>query len=76
MLYLSNVPTKEDIDWCIEHNFGINYNSGNLYKCFSAIRYAKKNGVTIAAWTVDNTAVADVMVLFGAEFITTNKILP
>lgn len=76
MLYLSNVPTKEDIDWCIEHNFGINYNSGNLYKCFSAIRYAKKNGVTIAAWTVDNTAVADVMVIFGAEYITTNKILP
>lgn len=76
MLYLSNVPTKQDIDWCIEHNFGINYNSGNLYKCFSAISYARKNGVCVAAWTVDNTAVADVMVLFGAEYITTNKIFP
>lgn len=76
MLYLSHSPSKQDIDWCIENNFGINYNCKNLYKCFSAIKYAKENGVTIAAWTVDNTVIADVMVLFGAEYITTNKILP
>ena len=35
-----------------------------------------KNGVPIGAWTVDNTVYADVMALFGAEFITTNKITP
>lgn len=76
MLYLSHNPSKQDIDWCIENNFGINYNCKKLYKCFSAISYAKKKGVTIGAWTVDNTVIADVMVLFGAEYITTNKILP
>ena len=76
ILYLSNDPSIEDIDWCIENNFGINFNCWNLSKCSDAIVYAKKNDVTIAAWTVDNTIFADIMVLFGAEYITTNKILP
>ena len=76
ILYLSHVPTKEDIDWCAEHDFGINFNHKCLYKCFSAIKYAREKGITIAAWTVDNTIYADIMVLFGAEYITTNKILP
>ena len=76
MFYLANEPTKEDIDWCIEQNFGINFNMWLLYKSFGAIRYARQNSVPIAAWTVDNTIFADIMVLFGAEYITTNKILP
>lgn len=76
ILYLANDPSVEDIDWCIENSFGINFNHGNLYKCFDAISYAKEKGVTIAAWTVDNTIFADFLVLFGAEYITTNKILP
>ena len=76
MLYLANEPTKGDIDWCEEHNFGINFNMWLLYKTFGAIRYAKEKDITIAAWTVDNTFFADIMVLFGAEYITTNKILP
>ena len=76
ILYLANEPTKEDIDWCIENDFGINFNMWLLYKTFDAIRYARQKDVTIAAWTVDNTFFADIMVLFGAEYITTNKILP
>jgi glycerophosphoryl diester phosphodiesterase len=76
MLYLANTLTKEDVDWCIANDFGINYNCWLLYKNFSAVRYAEKNGVKIGAWTVDNTVFADVMVLFGAGYLTTNKILP
>ena len=76
MLYLSTIPTKADIDWCIENNSGINFNCWCLYRSFFAIRYAKKNNVKIGAWTVDNPVFADVMVLMGAEYITTNKILP
>ena len=76
ILYLANSLTKEDIDWCIENDFGINFNCWLLYKSLGAIRYARKNDVKIAAWTVDNTLFADIMVLFGAEYITTNKILP
>ena len=76
MLYLSSAPTKEDIDWCIEKNAGINFYFGNLYKSASALRYARENDVTVGAWTVDNTVFEDVMVLFGVEIITTNKLLP
>ncbi len=76
MLYLSHNPSKDEIDWCKENDFGINYNHKKLYKCFGAINYAKKQGVKIAAWTVDNTLCKDIMVLFGAEIITTNKIKP
>lgn len=76
MLYLSHNPSKEDIDWCEENNFGINYNHKKLYKCVSAILYAKEKGVKIASWTVDNTLYKDIMVLFGADVITTNKIKP
>ena len=70
------VFSNEACDWCIENNFGINFNCWCLYKCFDAIRYAKEKDVTIGAWTVDNTVIADVMVLIGAKYITTNKILP
>ncbi len=76
MLYLSHDPSKEDIDWCKENNFGINFNHKNFYKCASAISYAEKQDVKIAVWTVDNTIYKDIMVLFGAEIITTNKIKP
>ena len=74
--FLAGTPTKEDIDMCIENNFGINYCFVNLYKCSGAIKYARENNLTVGAWTVDNTAFADVMVLFGSEYITTNKITP
>lgn len=76
MLYLSKAPTRADIDWCSEYNIGINFNQWLLFKSFPAIVYANKKGLTIGAWTVNNTIFADVMVLMGAEFITTNKILP
>ena len=74
--YLMNSLTKEQVDWCIENNFGINFNCWLLYKNFGAIMYAKKNNLKIAAWTVDNPLFADIMVLVGAEYITTNKLLP
>lgn len=76
MLSLVTSPKKADIDWCIEHNAGINFCYGYLAPSFSAISYARKNDVRIGVWTVDNIVFEDIMVLFGAEIITTNKILP
>ena len=76
ILFLANVFTKEIVDWCMEKDFGVNFNCWLLYKSFGAIRYAKKNDVKIVAWTIDNPLFADIMVLVGAEYITTNKILP
>lgn len=76
ILFLKHNPTTEDIDMCIEQKFGINFYFKDLIKCHKAIKYARENNVPIGAWTVDNTIYADVMALFGAEFITTNKIKP
>lgn len=76
ILFLKSTPTKEDIDFCIENNFGINYLFTNYYKAASAINYARKNNVPIGVWTVDHTICADAHALLGADFITTNKIKP
>lgn len=76
IMFLKGTPEKEDVDWCVENNMGLNFGFYNYYKCHDAIAYAKEKGVKIAVWTVDNTAYMDVMVLAGAEIITTNKILP
>lgn len=76
MMLLHSSPEKEDVDWCKENNAGLNFNYFNFYKSHSAVRYAKESGVRLASWTVDNTIYKDIMVLFGAEIITTNKIKP
>ena len=73
---LKHTPTKEDIDFCMENNFGIDFFFLNFYKSVSAIMYARKNNVPMGSWTIDNTVFADVMALFGADFITTNKMVP
>lgn len=76
MLLVHNV-TKENIDFCLKNgNTGIDYNHKDLYRSLGALRYARENGVKIGAWTVDNPLYADFTVWFGAELITTNKILP
>lgn len=74
--FLSADFTKEDVDWCIENNFGINFHHMLLYRYADAVLYAKKQGVKLASWTVDNTVYKDIMVLFGVDVITTNKIKP
>ena len=76
MLLLAVSPEKADIDWCIEHNAGINFCYAYLALSAPAISYARKNDVKIGVWTVDNIVFEDIMVLFGAEIITTNKLLP
>ncbi len=76
MMLLAGTPTKEDVDWCIENNTGLNFGFYNLYKSHSAVKYAREKGVKLASWTVDNVVYKDVMVLAGAEIITTNKIKP
>lgn len=76
MLLLTAAVTDEDIDWCISHKAGINFFYANLYKSAPALKLAREKGIKIGVWTVDNTVFEDIMVLFGAEIITTNKLLP
>ena len=76
MLLVTTSVSKEDIDWCIEHDAGINFCYGYLFISTSALKYARENSVEIGVWTVDNIVFEDIVVLFGAEYITTNKLLP
>lgn len=76
IMLLKGTPSKEDVDWCLEYGAGLDLGYYNIYKISDTLKYAKENGVKLGAWTVDNTAYADVLVLLGIEVITTNKILP
>ena len=76
IMYLATAPTKADIDWCIEHDFGINYSWYCLYKTLPAVLYARAKGLSSGVWTVDIPIVGDFVALLGVDFITTNKILP
>ena len=76
MMLLTSVISVDDINWCIENGVDtVNFNYKNLAKSFSGYRLAREKGLRLAAWTVDNTVYKDVMVLFGVEAITTNKLI-
>lgn len=76
ILLLKGTPDEADVEWCEKYNCGLNFGYYNYYKSFRAVSLARKKGIKLAAWTVDNTAYLDVMVMAGVEIITTNKILP
>ena len=76
MMLLTSVISEDDVNWCIENGVDtVNFNYQNLAKGFKGYRLAKQKGLRLAAWTVDNTVYKDVMVLFGVEAITTNKLI-
>lgn len=76
IMLLKGTPDMEDIQWCIDNNAGLDFAFYGLFGSVKELNFAKDNGVRLGAWTVDNTAYMDVLVLFGVEVITTNKILP
>ncbi|MBE6785483.1 MAG: hypothetical protein E7538_04490 [Ruminococcaceae bacterium] len=76
MMLLTSVMSENDIYWCVENGVDtINFHYMGFIKGLKAYRLAKEKGVRLAAWTVDNTVYKDVMVLIGAEVITTNKLI-
>tara|TARA_Y100000814_G_scaffold262219_1_gene213843 strand:+ start:743 stop:1504 length:762 start_codon:yes stop_codon:yes gene_type:complete len=52
----------------------IDFDARILLKDPDIARYAKRNGVEIAVWTVDNIGDADVLLEFGVRRITTNQV--
>lgn len=76
MMLLTSVISENDVYWCIENGVDtINFDYFNFIKCIKGYRLAGEKEVHLAAWTVDNTVYKDVMVLFGIEAITTNKLI-
>ena len=52
----------------------LDFDARILLKDPDIARYAKRNGVEIAVWTVDNIGDADVLLEFGVRRITTNQV--
>lgn len=76
MMLLTKVITEDDVNWCAENAVDtVNFNYINFAKSIKGYRLARQNGLRLCAWTVDNTVYKDVMVLFGVEGITTNKLI-
>lgn len=76
MMFLSNDPSKEQIDVCAGNGFGLDLNFGNLIKYIPEFRYAKQKGLDIAMWVVDYPLITDFFHLIGVDYITTNRIVP
>lgn len=76
IMLLTSVLSESDVNWCLENDVDtVNFDYFNFAKGLKGYRLAKEKGLRLAAWTVDNTVYKDVMVLFGVEAITTNKII-
>ena len=76
MMLLSGIITEDDVNWCLENNVDtISFYYFGFIKGVKGYIAARKNGLHLAAWTIDNTVYKDVMVLLGVESVTTNKLI-
>lgn len=76
MMLLVSVISEDDVNWCVENDVDtVNFYYFDFYKSIDGWRLAKQKGLKFGAWTVDNTVYKDVMVLLGADIITTNKLI-
>lgn len=76
MMLLTGLITEDDVSWCVENKVDtISFYYFGFIKGVKGWLAAKQAGLKFAAWTVDNTVYKDVMVLLGAETITTNKLI-
>lgn len=76
MMLLVSVISEDDVKWCVENGVeAVSFHYFNFYKSIKGWKAAKEADLDLAAWTVDNTVYKDVMVLLGAESITTNKLI-
>lgn len=76
MQLLTSIITEDAVNWCIENKVDtVSFHYFDFIKGIKGYRLAREKGLRLAAWTVDNTVYKDVMVLFGIEAITTNKLI-
>ncbi len=76
MQLLTSIITEDAVDWCVENKVDtVSFHYFDFIKGIKGYRLAREKGLRLAAWTVDNTVYKDVMVLLGAEAITTNKLI-
>lgn len=64
--------TKENIDFCAENNMNIDSDNKTVTK--ECIEYAHDKGVLVNVWTVDEPEMINLLVSYGVDFISTNKL--
>lgn len=67
---------NNDVDYCKENGFGINFNANSKKLKDETVKYAVSSGVDTACWTVDKKETLNKMLSFGVYTFTTNRILP
>ena len=75
LLHLTNKITDETMEFVKKSNASIGFNFG-IPQNYFYINDAKREGITLASWTVDIPFVVDVLNAAGVDYITTNKIMP
>ena len=73
--HLTNKITDETMKFVKANNAGIGFNFG-IPQNYFYINDAKREGITLASWTVDIPFVVDILNAAGVDYVTTNKILP
>lgn len=76
MMLLTRLMTEDDVNWCVKNNVDtLSFYYFDFIKGVKGWLAARQAGLKLAAWTIDNTVYKDVMVLLGAEMVTTNKLI-
>ena len=65
--------TKENIDYCGQHQMDINCPKKNIEK--ELVNYAHTQGVLVNVWTVDDINEMMKLIEIGIDFITTNRLM-
>lgn len=73
---LVNEMKKDDVDYCKENGFGINFNANHKKLTDETLEYMAKSGIDTACWTVDSKETLNKMLGYGVYTFTTNRILP
>lgn len=63
---------KENIDFCAKNKMNIDSDRGTVAK--EMIKYAHDKGVLVNVWTVDEPEIINMLINYGVDFISTNKI--
>lgn len=74
--YLSKEITQEAVDFCLEHDVGLDFDARKEENTPELIRSVMEQGIDCAAWTVDDPELCQELIDLGIQYITTNRIYP
>lgn len=74
--YLSKEITQEAVDFCLEHDVGLDFDARKEENTPELIRSVMEQGIDCAAWTVDDPELCRELIDLGIQYITTNCIYP